>query len=198
MRPRERLRERGDHLPIGCPVEAAEADVDGVDRPPTDHLHDVVADLLQTQHVRDELGVTVGEFQPGAGAEEVGRVEEPDVQDVALDPLTGVEQPAKLPELTVDGHAGDPLERGRRRHLIRDRADPTDPRRDVDRLTEAPPPQERLEEPGRLVDLEAKVGDDVVLDLDVQRAFAFDSGQRGHPEVDVLVRHGVRLPDSTR
>ena len=197
VRPRERFRERGDHLAIGSPVEAAETDVDGVDRPPADHLHDLVADLLQPQDVRDELAVTVRELQSGAGAEEVGRVEEPDVQDVALDPLACVQQTAKFAKPTVDGDAGDVLEGRRRRHLVGDRADPADPRRDVDRFAEAATTQERLEEPGRFVDLQSEVGDDVVLDLDVQRAFALDPRQGRHAEVDVLVGHG-RPPDSTR
>ena len=189
--PRERLGQRGDHLPIRRTVEAAETNVDRMDRPATDHLHDVVADLLEAEHVRDELGMAIGELQPRAGVEEVGRMEEADVQDVALDPFAGVEQPTQLVELTVDGHPGDPFECGRRGHLVGDRADPTDACGDVDRFTEAAPAQERLEESRWLVDLQAEVGDHVVANFDVQRTLAFDAGECGDPEVDVLVGHGA-------
>ena len=120
-------------------------------------------------------------------------MEEPDVQDVALDPLARIQQPAEFAQLTVDGDAGDVLEGGGRRHLVGDRTDPADPGRDVDRFTETAATQERLEEARRLVDLQSEVGDDVVLDLDVQRAFALDPCQGRHAEVDVLVGHRPSL-----
>ena len=66
----------------------------------------MVADLLEAQAVGDELPVIAGQLDRARVAEEVGRVEEVDVERVALDPLGAVEEPAQRADL--DGSTSTP------------------------------------------------------------------------------------------
>ena len=68
-----------------------------------------------------------------------------------------------------------------RAHLVRDRTDAADARRDVGHLREVPAAQEGLEQPRRLEDLQLHILDPVALQLDLQAAFALHAGQ----EVDL-------------
>ena len=181
-----------------CPVEAAESHVDRVDRTPADHLHDPVAGLLEVQHLGHQLGVLAGDRDPRVDAEEVGRVKEGHVQDVALDPLAAVEQPSQVADRTVDGDACEAFDRVGGAHLVGNGADPADARGDVDGLVVGPAAQERLEHARRLVDLEPHVLDHAVANDDVHRAFALDPGERRDMQVERLVRHGRAPSDATR
>ena len=91
------LLGQGGHLGPGrCPVEAAHPDVDRMDRPAADQLHDRVAGLLQRQPPLDQVAAVFGEGERAGVAEEVGGMQQVDVQGVALDPLAAVEQAAKI------------------------------------------------------------------------------------------------------
>src|SRR5690348_5321216 len=57
------------------------------------------------------------------GAQEVGGVEQVDVQRVALDPLAAVEQPAQRQDLVGHGDAAGVLDRPARAGLVGHRAD---------------------------------------------------------------------------
>src|SRR5262249_23595212 len=84
------------------------------------------------------------------------------------------------------------------RHLVGDRADPADARGDVGWLGVAAPAQQRLEEAGRFVDVEADVGDHAALHTYPHRAFALDPGQRAHPQRPVLtVGHDLTLMETS-
>ena len=89
-------------------------------------------------------------------AEEVGRVQQVDVQRVALDPLAAVEEAPQRAELSVDDHAERVLDRVHGAHLVGDRTDAADPRGDVGRFAEGAAAQERLEEARRLEDRQAR------------------------------------------
>ena len=80
------------------------------------------------------------------------------MQGVALDPLAAVEEPAESAQLPADLDATDLLHRVNRAHLVGDRADSADAGRDVGRLGERTPAEERLEEARRLEDPELDVG----------------------------------------
>jgi hypothetical protein len=67
-----------------------------MDRPAPDQLHDRVAGLLQRQSPLDQVAAVFGEGERAGVAEEVGGVQQVDVQGMALDPLSAVEQPAKI------------------------------------------------------------------------------------------------------
>ncbi len=155
-----------------------------MDRPSTDHLHDPVAGLLEVQHLGHQLGLVTGDRDPGVDAEEVGCVEERHVQHVALDPLAAVEQAPQVADRPVDGHAGEAFDRVGGAHLVRHRADPADPRGDVDGLVVGTAAQERLEHARRLVDLELHVLDHAVAHDDVHRPFTLDAGERRHVQVE--------------
>ncbi len=110
-------------------------------------------------------------------AEEVGSVQHVHVQGVALDPFPAVDQFAKLTDRIGDGHTEGILDGVDRTGLVRHRADPADPRGDVRRLHERPAPQEGLEEPGWLEDLEVEVDHLRSLQLEVHGAFALHPGE---------------------
>ena len=80
------------------------------------------------------------------------------------------------------------LERMDGGHLVRDRADAADARDDVDDLVGRPPDHELLEVAGRLEDLEVRLLDDAVADLQPQRPFALDPGQAGDVDGEVAGR----------
>ena len=89
---------------------------------------------------------------------------------------------------TVD--AAGFLDRRARAHLVGDRADAADAGGDVRRLGVRAAAQERLEEAGRLVDIEPRFFDLVAAGPDVQGAFALHPGQFGDGQhALVLVGH---------
>ena len=179
------------------PVETAHPDVDRMDRPAADQFHDRVPGLLQLQpslHQRRASAIP-REVERAGIAEEVGRVQQVDVQRVAFDPLSAVEQPAKIGDRVGDLDPAGRLDRQARAHLVRHRADPADARGDVGRLGVPPAAQQRLEEPGRLVDLQPHVLDGAVAHPHVHRALALDPGQRADRKRAVgLVTHPATLP----
>ncbi len=116
-------------------------------------------------------------------------MQEVDVESVALDPFPAVEEPPELSEGAVDPDPEGPLEGVARAHLVGDGADPADPRGDVGGLGVVAPPQERLEEPGRLEDPQLDLLDRPVADADAQRALPLDSREVVHG--DRSFRHGA-------
>jgi len=112
------------------------------------------------------------------------------VQRVALDPLPAVQQPAQVGDRLGDGDAAGGLDRRARAHLVGDRADAADAGGDVRRLGIRAAAQERLEEAGRLVDVEPRFFDLVSAGPHVQGAFALHPGQFGDGQhALVLVGH---------
>jgi hypothetical protein len=164
-------------------VEAADPDVDRVHRAPADHLHQPVTRLLHAQAPFQDLRVVAGHVDAALVAEEVGRVQQVDVQHVALDPFAAVQQPAQRVHRLGHRDSAGVLDGPARAHLVGDRADPADPRGDVRRLGVPAAAQQALEEPGRLVDVQPGLGDAAVLGHDLQPALALDPGQPGHPNV---------------
>jgi hypothetical protein len=63
-----------------------------VDLAPTQKGHELVADPLELKAFLDPLGVIAGHLDCALVAQKVGRVEQKDVKDMALDPLAAVEQ----------------------------------------------------------------------------------------------------------
>ena len=194
------LREGPEVVLRGRLVEASDPHVDRVDLAPADDGDDLVPQLLQLQALRDDLGVVLRHVDRALVAEEIGRVKHGDVQDVALDPLTAVEEPPEVANGTRDGDPAGVLHRVDGAHLVGDGTDAADPRGDVGRLGEMPPPEERLEEPGRLEDPELDLFDLVSLDADEHTAFPLDA--REHVDAHgagllVTSAHGSRFPVGT-
>ena len=187
--------------PVRRAVEAADADVDRVHGAAADDIHQPVPGLLQLQAPLQQLRAVLGHVQAAFVTEEVRRVQQVDVQGVALDPLAAVDEPAQVQDRRGDNGTAGVLDGLARAHLVGDRADPADPRGDVRRLGVPAPAQQRLEEPRRLVDVEPGLGDLAVADDDLQAALALDPGQRLDVDrtapVAVMVRHGLRPPCGT-
>src|SRR5262249_14211206 len=76
------------------PIEAAHRHVDGVDGAASQDLQQMVANLLEPQSFLDDVAVLGGQANAALEAKEIRRVEEINVQGVALDPLAAVEQTA--------------------------------------------------------------------------------------------------------
>src|ERR1035441_9463894 len=160
---------------------------------------DLVPELLQLESLRIDLGVVLRHVDRALIPEKVRRVEHRDVQDVALDPLAAIEEPAEVPDGARDGDAAGVLHRVDGAHLVGDRADAADPRGDVGRLGEVPSPEERLEEPGRLVDPELHLLDLVSLDADEHAALSLDARERVDADGARLLTsaHDSRSPGGT-
>ena len=99
-----------------------------MDRPTADQLHDRVAGLLQCQPPLDQVAAVFGEGERGGVAEEVGGMQQVNVQGVTLDPLSAVEQTAKIGDRSRDHDPAGRLDGQARAHLVGDRADPADAR----------------------------------------------------------------------
>lgn len=158
-------------------MEAADADVDGVDGAAAEQFEEGVARLLQTQTALDVGAVGAGEVDGTVAAEEVGRVQQVDVQGLALDPFTAVQETPQLGCLVGDFDSARVLDRRACAQLISDRADPAHPCRDVGWLGVGTAAQERLEEPRGFVDLKAGRRHGVALDGQVEGALALHARQ---------------------
>ena len=114
--------------------------------------------LLEAQAALDDVRMVGGQLDRARIAQEVGRVEQVDVERVALDPLAAVEEAAQ-----ARGPAGSistpkrPLEGVDGGHLVGDRADAADARDDVDDLVRRSADDEPLEVARRLEDLEVRL-----------------------------------------
>ena len=189
--------ELGELRLVRQPVEAPDAHVDRVDRPPADDFENAVADLLQAEPALDDGPMVAGERDGTVVAEEVRRMQHVDVQGVALDPLAAVQQTAKVGQLAADGDAAGVLDGEAGAHLISDRADATDTRRDVRRLGVGAALQECLEEARRLVDVQLHRRERTVDDRHVQGTLALDAGEGMDVEASrrtVLMRHDTASP----
>ena len=78
-------------------VESADAHVDGMDLAAAEQVHDLVPGLLQAQSALDLRGMVLGHADGVLIAEEVGRVQQVNVQRMALDPFAAVQQPPQRP-----------------------------------------------------------------------------------------------------
>ena len=189
----QRPDERRELALSGRPVPAADLDVDGVHLAPADHGHELVPAFLSSRRARHDLGVVAGEVERALVSQEVGCVEHEDVQGVALDPLSAVEEPPERAKLAADLDAAGHLHRRYRAHLVGDRADPADPGGDVGDLREAAPAQEGLEEAGRLIDVELDLLDLSAGDAHDHGALALDAGERvGLDRLRALLGHADR------
>ena len=112
-------------------VEAADAKVDGVDGPAADELDELVADFLEIEAPLNDRPVVGRQLDGAVVAEEIGRMEQVDVQRVALDPLAAVDEATEVSERAVHGDPAERLDGVGGAHLVGDGADATDSSGDV-------------------------------------------------------------------
>ena len=168
---------------VGRAVEAAHRDVHRMHRPAAEQLQESAADLLQPQAALHEARQPGRNLEAALQAEVVGRVQEEDVDGMALDPFRGEQQPPQEPQLGRDADAERGLQGAAGRELIGHRADAADPRHDVGNLADRAADEQPLEEPWRLEDRESGDLDGAIgSDADMQAPGAFDPGQG--PDVD--------------
>ena len=107
--------------------------------------------------------------------EEVRRVQHIDMQRVAFDPLTAVDEPAQCAQLAVNRDAERLLNRVHGTHLVRDWADAANPRSDARHFRKRPAFTEFLEA-AHLGYVEVRVGDfALVVHLDGDLAVALET-----------------------
>src|SRR5437773_1466212 len=179
--PSERSRETTD--PHG----------DRMDRPPADEAHDLVADLLEGESGNDRVTVVGRELEGTREAEEVGQMEQVDMEGVALDPLAAVQEPTKGTNLRVDSDGQRTLERVDGGHLVGNRADPADPGDDVDHLVRRASDDESLEVTRGLEDLESRRFDDTVSNAEAERTLALDACQARDVDGEVARRDDLLI-----
>lgn len=112
-----------------------------------------------------------------------------DVQRVTVDPFTAIQQPPQRNEIVIDIDAAGFFDRVTGADLIGNGAYPADARSQVRRLGVCTASQEGFEKPRRLVDVELDTLECVALEGDVERAFAFDPGERADTQAARLRRH---------
>jgi len=117
--------------------------------------------------------IEIGQFHRVGATQKVRGVQQIDVQRVALYPLPAVQQSTQGLDSLVHDNAARVFHGEAGGHLIGDRADPADSRRDIWRFGEVTPHQERLEVARRFKDVERDVDDPSVLDTHAQRALSF-------------------------
>src|ERR1700745_2082462 len=113
---------------------------------------------------------------------------------MALDPLAAVDEPPQRGDWLGDLGIAGVLDGLAPAHLIGDRADAADPRRDVGRLGVPSPAQQCLEEPWWLIDIQTRVVVLPAADDVLQPSLAFDPGQGRHgdrPAGDLTVGHAL-------
>jgi hypothetical protein len=118
-------------------------------------------------------------------------VQHVNVQNMALDPFTAVDEPPEIADRAGHGDAECVLHRVHRAHLVGDRADAADARGDVGGFGEGAAAQESLEEARRLEDVEFCAHDLPIAHYDPEPAFALDAGEIIH--LDGLMCHGAHF-----
>ena len=156
-------------------VEAANSHIDGVDFPAAQQAHDFVAGLFQAQAALHLIRVVFGHADGVFVAEEVGRMQQVDMQRVTLDPFAAVDQPPQIADGAGYFDAARVFDGVTRAHLVGDGADTADAGGDVGCLVELAAAQKRLEEARRLENLQLDIRHFLALDLHQQGAFAFDT-----------------------
>src|SRR5262245_28121347 len=88
------IAERQQFLAGWCPIETSHPHIDGMDRAAAKNRDDLVAQLLQLETLLHELRMILGHVDRIRIPEEIRRMKHEDVQRVALDPFTTIDQPA--------------------------------------------------------------------------------------------------------
>jgi len=148
-----------------------------VDGPPAEKFHDRVSGAAQGETALHDLPVLSRHLDDARVAQEVGGVQHVDVQRVAADPFPAVQQPAQVRDRTVHARPAGVFDCLAGTGLVGDGADAAHAGGDVGGLGVGATAQERLEEPGRLVDVEPDLVHPVAVDADIHGAFALDAGK---------------------
>lgn len=158
-------------------VKATDSDVDRVDRPTAEDFEDPIAELLEFQASLDLVREYLGQFDPAMAIEEIGGMEQVDVQHMAFDPFGAVDQTPQRSDGFRDSNAQDRLEGLNGRDLLSDRADATDARSDIGDILDRSASQEGFEEPWGLVDIQFDLLDPRAAQADAQGTFSLDASQ---------------------
>jgi len=163
-----------------------------MDFSPAQEAQDGIAGLLERQTLTHHIAVLFRHPDRVGIAEEIGRVEHHHMQRMALDPFAAIEQPPQRAQLPLDFHAERILDRLHRTHLIGDRADAADSRDDIGQFNVRATLQKRFVEPWRLENAQVRGLHNAALDMQIERAFPFDTGEV--IDLDRLSRHAPRSP----
>jgi hypothetical protein len=190
------LHERPEVSSRGHAVEPAHADVHGVDLAPAEQAHQRIPGFLQGEPAPHRIAMLARHLDRVRIAQKIRRMQHHHVQRVALDPFAAIEKPPQRPERAGDCHAERILHRVHRAHLVGDRADAADARRDVGRLGAVAPAQQRLEKPRRLENPEMRPSHAPIPHVQIERALALDPGDG--LDADRPSRHEPRSLSGTR
>lgn len=126
----EPLLEVGDQFAqlvfFGESIESADGDVDRMDGATSEDFEDSVAGLFEFESTFDFVGEFFGKFDRAVAIEEIRGMEQVDVQHVAFDPFSAVDDSPQQSDLFGDLDIEDRLEGLDGGHLVSDRADTAD------------------------------------------------------------------------
>ena len=168
-------------------METADARIDRMNLAAAHHPNQGIAGLLDREPVQNHLAMLPRHRDRVGIAEEIRRVEEEHVQGMAFDPFAAVQQPAQGANGGASLDTQRVFDRGASAHLVSDRADAADARRDIGDLGVGAAAQEGLEEARRLEDAQLHVAHLIALKADPQRALALHARQ----VIDLNRLHGA-------
>jgi len=177
LRPGELINERLQFGNGGSPVKAADADIDGMDFPSADDVHDFVADFLEFQCVLDDGLMIPGHSDRIFVPEKIGSVQKINMEGMAFDPFTAIEETPEFAQLAIDRNSADTFHCMNGAHLVGNRADAANAGGNIGCLKKLPAAQEALKEAGRFKYFQLNVGDLPLMDLHIERPFAFNPGE---------------------
>ena len=161
----------------GEAIKATDGDVDRVDRSSTEDFKDAVADLFQFESPFDFVWEAIGKLDCAVAIEEVRSMEQMDVQNMAFDPFSAVDQASQLFDWVRDIASEDRFEGLYGRHLISDWADTADARSDIGNILDGSPFKEGFEESRRFVDVQLDPFYEVSAKSDIEGPFPFNAGE---------------------
>ncbi len=175
--PLEVGNQRGQFVGPRRSMKAPHRDVDRMNRPATKHFQQAIPMFFQPQAAIDLVGKVAGKRQTALVPQEIGRVQQVHVQNVALDPFPAIQQATQPANLGRRGDAERRFQSMDRAHLVGDRADAANSGGDVGYFFQGPTAQQRLEQPRRFENRQLHVFDPIAAKANVQSPFALDTSQ---------------------
>ena len=177
----------------GCLEKAADGHVDRMDSAAAQYGQQLIAVLFQPQAPLHRRAVVGRHLEAALVPQEIGSMQQMNVQTVALDPFATVEQPAELADLGRHNNPQGGLDGMHGGHLVRDRADAADAGGDIGGFENRTSAKQRLEQSRRFEDPQFHPLQFPPASVDVQRPFSLDAGQHLNPNRPFRFSHEAPL-----
>ena len=176
-------------------IKASHLHIDRMYLSPPQEGHNCIACLLHLETTLHNLRVILRHTHHVGIPKKVGRVQHIDMQRMALDPFTTVEEPPQFAQLPTNRDTQCLLHRVYSAHLVSHWTNATDARGNIRSLCIHATTQQRLKEARRLVDPQFHIHHLVALDFYIQGTFPFNTSKGIH--FDGLSFHEIHSPCGT-